>query len=126
MQKLSLVRRISRMTTLLQSRFCAVEVGRDAEGNIYYREKKRTKGLRERRWVYYVGEAEASNIPPEWHIWLHHMADAPLTNVPRKAWQKPHVPNLTGTPDAYFPPGHTLVGGERAKATGDYQAWKPE
>ena len=36
------------------------------------------------------------------------------------------VPNLTGTKAAYRPPGHILKGGQRDKATGDYEAWTPE
>ena len=42
-----------------------------------------------------------------------------------RAWQLPHIPNTTGTEAAYRPPGHTLEGGHRARATGDYQAWTP-
>ena len=34
--------------------------------------------------------------------------------------------NLTGTGLAYRPPGHLKSGGRREKATGDYEAWKPE
>ena len=34
--------------------------------------------------------------------------------------------NLTGTGDAYRPGGHEFKGGERASATGDYEAWSPE
>jgi len=44
----------------------------------------------------------------------------------RKPWQKPHTPNLTGTTLAYKPTGHQLNGGQRARATGDYEAWTPE
>jgi NADH:ubiquinone oxidoreductase subunit len=40
-------------------------------------------------------------------------------------WEKPHIPNLTGTPAAYRPPGSTLASGRRPKATGDYQPWTP-
>lgn len=128
MENFSLIRRISRLTTWLQTCFSGVEVGRDAFGNRYYREKNPTKGFREKRWVMYVGEPEASKVPAEWHIWLHHTADAPLSESSafHKPWQKPHQENLTGTAGAYFPPGHTLAGGERPKATGDYDAWKPE
>ena len=32
---------------------------------------------------------------------------------------------LTGTALAYRPPGHTLKGGHRAPATGDYEPWTP-
>ena len=43
----------------------------------------------------------------------------------RRPWQKEHQPNPTGTPAAYLPPGHTLKGGRRAAATGDYEPWTP-
>ena len=34
--------------------------------------------------------------------------------------------NLTGTPDAYRPPGSLMRGGHRQEAAGDYEPWKPE
>ena len=121
----SLVRRLSQIGTLLQTRFCGEEVGHDVFGNRYYRERKAPpKGVREKRWVMFEGEPEASKIPPEWHIWLHYTADAPLPDSARKAWQIPSIENMTGTPEAWFPPA--LEGKNRPKATGDYQAWKPE
>ncbi len=121
----SLIRRLSQLGTRMQTMFCGVRVGEDQFGNVYYRDRKTVKGIRERRWVMYVGEPEASKVPPEWHIWLHHTADAPIaaTSPLRKDWQKSYEPNQTGTEAAYFPPGHD--GGKRAKATGDYQAWTP-
>lgn len=104
-------------------------VGKDSLGNKYYRAKPRKGYKRERRWVIYNGTPEASNVPPEWHGWLHHQTN----KVPaidgmsfRRPWQKPHRPNLTGTTAAYRPPGHILQGGQREKASGDYEAWKPE
>jgi len=102
-------------------------VGTDEFGNRYYRDK-RTKGQkRERRWVLYNGEAEASRVPPEWHAWLHRIAVEPpkAGEIKVRPWQKPHQPNLTGTGLAYRPPGHTLKGGHRAKGTGDYEPWVP-
>jgi len=45
---------------------------------------------------------------------------------PARIWEKPAEPNLTGTPLAYRPPGALEVGGRRAAATGDYEAWTPE
>ncbi|MBT5667644.1 MAG: NADH:ubiquinone oxidoreductase subunit NDUFA12, partial [Rhodospirillaceae bacterium] len=45
---------------------------------------------------------------------------------PHREWQQEHLANQTGTAQAYRPPGHTLVSGQRAKATGDYDAWTPE
>jgi NADH:ubiquinone oxidoreductase subunit len=105
-------------------------VGTDEQGNIYYRTKggkiDPTLGF-ERRWVVYNGLAEASRIPPSWHGWMHHTVDVPPTEdgyAPRE-WEKPHVPNMTGTPAAYRPSGSTLASGRRPAATGDYQPWTP-
>lgn len=102
-------------------------VGTDGLGNRYFRSAVKGQWGREPRWVLYAGEDEASLVPAEWHGWLHHRAALPPTEAPvvRHAWQKPHVPNLTGTEGAYRPPGHTLEGGRRAPATGDYEAWSP-
>lgn len=99
------------------------KVGTDSQGNVYYRERSG-----KRRWVIYNGEVEASRVPPEWHGWLHYTVDEPPTVAPPvvKPWEKDHVPNLTGTVLAYAPPGSLLGAGTRPKATGDYEAWKPE
>ncbi len=102
-------------------------VGSDAAGNRYYQERKpRARGLRRRRWVIYAGPEEATAIPPDWHAWIHYTTDAPLSDAGRHPWEKPHLPNLTGTSLAYRPPGHDYQGGHRAAATGDYEAWTPE
>jgi NADH:ubiquinone oxidoreductase subunit len=100
-------------------------VGRDADGNIYYEERRPRRGLRARRWVAYAGLPEATKVPPEWHAWLHYTTAAPLPPTARRPWQKPHIPNPTGTPESYRPPGHDYRGGHRAPATGDYEAWTP-
>lgn len=99
------------------------KVGDDADGNIYYRERGG-----KRRWVIYKGYNEASSVPPEWHAWLHYTVDEPPSERPPvvKAWEKDHKANLTGQPGAYVPPGSLRATGQRAKATGDYQAWTPE
>jgi NADH:ubiquinone oxidoreductase subunit len=113
------------LTTRLFTYFRGRPVGRDAVGNRYFEEKRQRPGLRQRRWVMYPGAVEASTVPPEWHAWLHYTTDAPLPDLVRKAWQKPHEPNLTGTPLGYRPPGSDYLGGERAPATGDYESWTP-
>ena len=111
-----------RLVTSLTGR----KVGVDAAGNTYYEAKKAPRPqLRRRRWVMYRGEVEASSIPPEWHSWLHYTTAEPIAETVRKAWQKPHEPNLTGTPAGYRPPGSDYRGGHRPAATGDYESWTP-
>src|SRR5882757_10697274 len=105
-------------------------VGADEQGNRYYRTKGReidpSLGF-ERRWVVYNGYAEATRVPPSWHGWLHHTVDVAPTEesyTPHE-WEKPNIPNMTGTPAAYRPPGSTLASGHRPHGTGDYQPWTP-
>jgi NADH:ubiquinone oxidoreductase subunit len=105
--------------TLFKGKF----VGADALGNQYY---ERPGKLRTRRWVVYAGAPEASVIGPEWHSWLHHLTDAPLPAAGRKPWQLPHMANLTGTAASYRPTGHDYKGGNRAKASADYEPWSPD
>ena len=103
-------------------------VGTDEYGNKYFKAKPRKGYNRERRWVIYKGEPEASKIPPQWHGWMHHQTDTPPSEEKksyRRPWQKPHQQNMTGTKEAYMPPGHLLKEGKRDPATGDYEAWTP-
>lgn len=102
-------------------------VGTDQFGNRYFRDKRMRGQKRERRWVLYNGAPEASKVPPEWHGWLHRTIVAPPTEAKpvHRPWQKEHRANATGTALAYRPPGHILRGGQRDKATGDYEPWTP-
>jgi NADH:ubiquinone oxidoreductase subunit len=105
-------------------------VGEDERGNRYYRTRggKIDPTLKfERRWVIYNGYAEASTIPPAWHGWIHHTVDTPPAqeSYQPRPWQKPHQPNMTGTPQANRPIGSTLARGRRPRATGDYKPWAP-
>lgn len=115
------------ITTRLSTFFTGKMVGADQYGNRYYKEKKFPKNRRQKRWVIYKGIAEPSKVPPAWHGWLHHTTDIPPCDhhIPHYFWQKPHIPNLTGTVNAYVPPGHLLRGAQRDPATADYEAWKP-
>lgn len=136
------------ITTHLHTYFHGKLVGTDQFGNRYFTEKKPAKSGRTKRWVLYketvkptwqkllvfpvllsnsLERAEPSKVPPEWHGWLHYTLDQPPTqrNDKRYAWQKPHLPNLTGTKGAYMPPGHLLKGGQRAASTSDYEPWQP-
>ncbi|PHS28647.1 MAG: NADH:ubiquinone oxidoreductase subunit NDUFA12 [Robiginitomaculum sp.] len=104
------------------------KVGEDEFGNIYYEEKKPGIYNQKRRWVTYKGYADGSRVPTEWHGWMHHTFDAPPTEapLPRKAWEKDHQPNLTGTIYAWHPKGALANNGHRPHATGDYEAWTPD
>jgi NADH:ubiquinone oxidoreductase subunit len=109
--------------TLVTTWWSGKYVGADKYGNRYY---QTADG--KRRWVLYNGTVEASRVPPDWHGWLHHtFKDAPtVAPFASKSWEKEHLPNLSGTPDAYRPEGSLTKSGRRPHATGDYEAWKPE
>ena len=97
-------------------------VGEDEYGNRYYRDKSDRH-----RWVTYNGEVEASRIAADWHGWMHRRTDVPPTeeNYKPRAWEKPHLPNLTGTPAAHRPRGSILTPERRPEVTGDYEPWTP-
>jgi NADH:ubiquinone oxidoreductase subunit len=115
----------NRIYTRLRGRL----VGKDEFGNCYY---VQTKGVGPlglpRRWVIYAKEAEPSQVPPDWHGWLHYTVAIPPTEeaYQPRPWEKRHQMNMTGTPTAYRPSGSILVTGSRPKATGDYKPWRPE
>jgi NADH:ubiquinone oxidoreductase subunit len=113
--------------TLLHSALRGEKVGTDAQGNAYYRSKKRSPDGRERRWVIYAGANDASRVPPEWHGWLHGSFDGvPESNLPpARVWEVDYTPNATGTARAYRPAGALERGGVRAPASGDYEPWSP-
>ncbi len=107
-------------------------VGDDSFGNRYY---EQIKGVgpegplgRLRRWVTYTKLADPSKVPPEWHGWLHKSTDVlpSESTLPRKAWEKPHRANLSGTAGAWHRPGALTTDAPRARATGDYEAWSPD
>ncbi|MCP4327400.1 MAG: NADH:ubiquinone oxidoreductase subunit NDUFA12 [Alphaproteobacteria bacterium] len=102
-------------------------VGEDDFGNKYYRERGKKHDRWERRWVIYNGPDEASKVPPVWHQWLHKTIDTPPSELElrKKSWEKEHIPNRTGTVDAYRPSGHEYKGATRARASADYEPWRP-
>ncbi len=95
----------------------------DAYGNVYYESKKG-----DRRWGIYNGPNDASRIPPDWYAWMHRMIDGHPDEAlpPAPKFLKKPSPNLTGTEKAYRPSGALEMGGQRAAASGDYEAWTPE
>lgn len=107
-------------------------VGTDEFGNSYYRHVQ-AKAIdsnvgAERRWVIYNGPVEASAVPPGWRGWLAHTVDIPPSeeSYQPRAWEKPYLPNQTGTLNAYRPRGSQLSVGQRPAATGDYVPWTPD
>ena len=109
------------LNTMIYTARKGVKVGEDDQGNVFYRDRDD-----KRRWVIFNGEAEASRVSPDWHGWLHHTFKEPPTDKPlaRKAWEKPHAENLTGTPLAYAPAGSIRHGAPTERS--DYEAWSPE
>lgn len=104
----------TRLHTFLHGKY----VGKDEFGNRYYEGKKTSANGRKKRWVMYKGMAEPSKVPASWHGWLHYTVDEVLSG--RYAWQKDHLPNLTGTKYAYDPEQ-----GKENRGDQKYQAWKP-
>lgn len=111
------------LTTMWHTRRNGHQVGSDAYGNVYYQSKDGA-----RRWVIYNGSNDASRIPAEWYSWMHHQIDGHPDEVlpPARAFHKLREPNMTGTEKAYRPSGALEKGGQRAAASGDYEAWAPE
>lgn len=114
----------------LYTAFRGKPVGSDEFGNRFYVQSRGIGPLGvPRRWVIYRDLAEASQIGPDWHGWMHYTVDTPPTSDPAdqpRAWQRPHRPNMTGTAEAYRPAGSTLSTAKRPAATGDYTSWRPE
>jgi NADH:ubiquinone oxidoreductase subunit len=110
--------------TSLFTRMSGREVGRDEAGNIYYRHKKDPR----RRWVIYSGDNDGSRVGPGWQLWLRGtIDDLPEQSLPApRTFQKPAVPNLTGTMAAFRPDGALGSGKTRPASTGDYQPWTPD
>jgi NADH:ubiquinone oxidoreductase subunit len=103
-------------------------VGQDDQGNRYFEERKATLEGRKRRYVIYKGYADPSRVPVDWHGWLHHTFEAPPTIEPflLQAWEKPHLPNLTGTIFAYRPKGSLASPTRLNDASERYTAWTPK
>lgn len=104
-------------------------VGRDEQDNRYFEEKAPSgpSGIM-RRFVIYNGVSEASRVPPDWHGWLHHTFAEPPTTAPfaTHPWEKSHLPNMTGTPLAYRPPGSLARPDGKGNVGEGYEAWTPE
>ncbi|XP_041348532.1 probable NADH dehydrogenase [ubiquinone] 1 alpha subcomplex subunit 12 [Gigantopelta aegis] len=82
-------------------------VGEDKYGNKYYENKMYFMGRS--RWIDYppsVGfDYDGSQIPAEWHGWLHYVHDDPPTvkKPVKRKWMMDHIENTSGTPQQYVP-----------------------
>ena len=84
--------------TFLKTLFFGKYVGKDEFGNKYYKDKS------DKRWVIYHKNIEATKITSDWFLWMHHTIDKiPNDNEKKFDWQKKHLENKTGSPDAYKP-----------------------
>jgi NADH:ubiquinone oxidoreductase subunit len=87
--------------TFLKTLFFGKLVGKDSYGNKYYKSKSNE------RWVIYKDNIEATKITSEWYLWMHHtINEIPINEkiIEKKyLWQKKHLENQTGTPNAYKP-----------------------
>ena len=91
--------------------------GKDQFGNKYY---SNSQG---KRWVIYKNNIESSQIPPEWHSWIHFLTrNIPSDNTKKFSWQKQHQENLTGTKNAYKPEGSLFS--DLKKNMKKYETWK--
>jgi len=96
-------------------------VGQDEFGNKYYEDntffvpRNRYVIYAERVWLNY----DASQIPPEWHRWIHHICDEPPTVKPlhMHKWQLGHKENTSIDLSRKFVPYSTT----RSKI----EAWQP-
>ncbi|KAG1683589.1 putative NADH dehydrogenase [ubiquinone] 1 alpha subcomplex subunit 12 [Nymphon striatum] len=82
-------------------------IGTDKYGNKYYQDKAYFLGRS--RWVEFNQDVfvnyDASQVPSEWHGWLHYNTDiSPTVKPPKKEkWMADHIENLSGTKQAYMP-----------------------
>ncbi|KAG6510530.1 probable NADH dehydrogenase [ubiquinone] 1 alpha subcomplex subunit 12 [Zingiber officinale] len=106
----------------------ATLVGVDKFGNKYYEDLTVQHGRH--RWVEYAKKARynASQVPPEWHGWLHRVTDRTgdqLLMLKPKRYGVEHRENFSGEGDEliYHSKGHALHPGQRNWTY--YQSWEP-
>ncbi|KAL7230238.1 hypothetical protein ACSBR2_008695 [Camellia fascicularis] len=107
----------------------ATLVGVDKFGNKYYEKLGETQYGRH-RWVEYAlkDRYNASQVPAEWHGWLHFITDHTgdeLLMLKPKRYGVEHKENLSGEGDEYIyhSKGHSLNPGQRDWTR--YRAWEP-
>ena len=100
--------------TFLKTLFFGKFVGKDENGNKFYKNKK------DERWIVYAKNIEASKINTDWYLWMHHTVnEVPKLKTNKYLWQKKHSENLTGTENSYKP---TKIKKNDVKKK--YETWK--
>ncbi|XP_014676605.1 PREDICTED: probable NADH dehydrogenase [ubiquinone] 1 alpha subcomplex subunit 12 isoform X2 [Priapulus caudatus] len=95
-------------------------VGADKYGNKYYENNLFFVGRN--RWIQYAPQYgmdyDGSQIPSDWHRWLHYSTDSPPSVTPctQRDWFLDHEENFSGTAKGFVPFSTT-----RPKV----EAWKP-
>jgi NADH dehydrogenase (ubiquinone) 1 alpha subcomplex subunit 12 len=107
-RELGLKRAVEELSRTGYLRLGGVLVGKDRYGNEYYQTEGGGQAGRE-RYVYYAREDhDGSQVPAEWHQWLHNVRDetpdnAEVAAVAPKRYGMDHKPNSTGTAARYTP-----------------------
>ena len=100
--------------TKIKTIFLGKLVGTDSFGNKYYESKAG------KRWIIYKDEIDASKIPNEWYSWIHFTKNKieNIHDLNKYEWQKPHLPNQTGTENSYHPNKNNEQNNKK------YKSWK--
>jgi len=75
---------------------------------------------------YAAWEFNASQVPAEWHIWLHYTKDEdPISSPPPPVlYGRKHIENLTGSSRAYHP--HKVYGTRATQHSKEWiEGWEP-
>ena len=75
--------------TFLKTIFTGKYVGKDNYGNKYY------KNRHDKRWVIYSKEIEATKIPSDWYLWMHHTTNKIQKTMRLNSYGKKHEENQT-------------------------------
>ncbi|KAL9225069.1 hypothetical protein vseg_001036 [Gypsophila vaccaria] len=104
-------------------------VGVDQFGNKYFENLDLQYGRH--RWVEYASKNRynASQVPPEWHGWLHYITDRTgdeLLSLRPSRYGVDHKENFSGEGDEYIyhSKGHALNPGQRDWTR--YETWQPK
>jgi NADH dehydrogenase (ubiquinone) 1 alpha subcomplex subunit 12/NADH dehydrogenase [ubiquinone] 1 alpha subcomplex assembly factor 2 len=86
-------------------------VGRDSYGNVYYEVTDPNIPFYRKRYVELAEGDDSSQVPADWHGWLHYTNDDAPSRSSRYVyppWASRHTKNLTGTSGRYIPYSTTV------------------